>query len=46
MMISDGKGMQALSIPMKAQSTIEAARETAWAPDPPLTFQPARNVAG
>jgi hypothetical protein len=36
----------ALSMPMYAHSAIDAAREMAWALDPPLTFQPARNVSG
>src|SRR5262245_56502386 len=35
----------ALSMPMYAHSAIEAARDTACMSDPPLTFQPARNVA-
>src|SRR6185503_20321637 len=35
----------ALSMPMKAQRAIEAERDTACRPEPPLTFQPARNVA-
>ena len=30
----------ALSMPMYAHSAIDAAREMAWALDPPLTFQP------
>ncbi len=35
----------ALSMPMKAQSAIEAEREIACMLEPPLTFQPARNTA-
>ena len=36
----------ALSMPMYAHSAMEAARDTAWASEPPLTFQPLKNVAG
>ncbi len=36
----------ALSMPMYAQSAIDAARRTAWVSEPPLTFQAALKIAG